>query len=417
MKFAHLADIHLGFQKNETLQKLEQDIFEEILDQCISRKVDFILIPGDMFHANIPEMRVQKYAFSKFRQIHDAGIPVYVVYGSHDFSPVSNSVIDLLEEIGYIKKVIKSRDVSDERITLDFITDKKTGVKIAGLSGLKAGKDIIHYEKLDRNALESESGFKIFLFHGGITEMKTGGVEGDYMPLSLLPKGFNYYAGGHIHKFSHQKYDDYPNVVYPGTPFAGYYNDLEDSARGQKRGFVLVEFEETIKNIELVELKNVNYKIIDVNADARNAESVNQEIIENITKIEPAGKIIIIKVQGELSVGKTTDIDFTAIREKLMDKGALEVKISRSRLTSREYKITSASGKNKVEIETNIFAENIGEIIAKQKEITGDSGVSLAKKLLKDLAQPPLKNEKTLEYNGRITQHALEILGLNIDDS
>ncbi len=100
MKFAHLSDIHLGFQKHEALQKVEQEVFERALDECISRKVDFILIPGDLFHVNIPEMRVQKYAFAKFRQVHQAGIPVYVVYGSHDFSPVSNSVIDLLAEVG-----------------------------------------------------------------------------------------------------------------------------------------------------------------------------------------------------------------------------------------------------------------------------------------------------------------------------
>ncbi|MFB5632957.1 MAG: DNA repair exonuclease, partial [Nitrosopumilus sp.] len=104
MKFAHLSDVHLGFQKHESLQKIEQQVFEKAMDECISRKVDFILIPGDMFHVNIPEMRVQKFAFAKFRAVHDAGIPIYVVYGSHDFSPVSNSVIDLLSEVGYITK-------------------------------------------------------------------------------------------------------------------------------------------------------------------------------------------------------------------------------------------------------------------------------------------------------------------------
>lgn len=94
MLFAHMSDIHLGFQKQENLQKIEQQVFENALDECIKRKVDFILIPGDLFHVNIPEMRVQKFAFAKFRQVHEHKIPVYVVYGSHDFSPVSNSVIE-----------------------------------------------------------------------------------------------------------------------------------------------------------------------------------------------------------------------------------------------------------------------------------------------------------------------------------
>ena len=191
MKFAHLSDIHLGFQKHEALQKIEQQVFEKALDECISRKVDFILIPGDMFHVNIPEMRVQKFAFSKFREVFEAGIPVYVVYGSHDFSPVANSVIDLLAEVGYIIKVTKVKNSEDDKIHLGFFEDVKTGVKIAGLSGLKVGKDIEWYEKLERSSLESEPGFKIFLFHGGISDMKTdSSMEGDLMPLSLLPKGF-----------------------------------------------------------------------------------------------------------------------------------------------------------------------------------------------------------------------------------
>ena len=176
MKFAHLSDIHLGFQKYEALQEIEQNVFEKTLDECISRKVDFILIPGDMFHVNIPEMRVQKYAFAKFKQVHDAGIPIYVVYGSHDFSPVANSVIDLLAETGYITKVTKVKESTEEKITLDFLQDEKTQAKIVGLPGLKQSKDREYYEKLDRTSLESESDFKIFVFHGGISAVPTSRI-------------------------------------------------------------------------------------------------------------------------------------------------------------------------------------------------------------------------------------------------
>lgn len=418
MKFAHLSDIHLGFQKSTALQKIEQDVFEHALDECMSRKVDFILIPGDMFHVNIPEMRVQKFAFAKFKQVYDAGIPVYVVYGSHDFSPVSNSVIDLLAETKFITKVTKVKESTNDKIVLDFIQDKKTGTKITGFSGLKAGKDIAYYEKLDRKSLESEPGFKIFLFHGGISELKSGTEpEGEYMPLSLLPKGFAYYAGGHLHKFSHQKYDNYSHVVYPGTLFAGYHSDLEENARGLKRGFVLVEFDDTIKNIEFVTIPNTNYELIEINAENKVAKSISTELQTRLKQIDPANKIVIIKVEGELSVGKTTDIDFSAIRESLAKKNALEVKINRNKLSSREYNITPASGTNKDEIETNVFKENIGEIRLTQKELTGDEGVKLAKRLLKDLGQPKLETERAAEYNSRIEQNAFEILGLNKDDS
>ncbi|MEX0656851.1 MAG: DNA repair exonuclease [Nitrosopumilaceae archaeon] len=417
MRFAHLSDIHLGFQKQEALQKIEQEVFEKTLDECIACKVDFILIPGDLFHSNIPEMRVQKFAFAKFRQVHDAGIPVYVVYGSHDFSPVSNSVIDLLAETGYITKVTRVKDSQDGKIALDFIQDK-TGVKIAGFSGLKAGKDREYYEKLDRESLESEPGFKIFLFHGGISEVKTEqGPEGEFMPLSFLPKGFSYYAGGHMHKFLHQQYADYSHVVYPGALFAGYHSDLEENAKGQKRGFVLVEFDDKITSVEFVEIKNADYEIIEVDAENRKTESVNKELADKVKEIDPAGKIVIIKVEGELSSGKTAEIDLSLIREQLVQSGAISVNINKNKLTSSEYKITEAKGRDKDEIETNVFKENIGQLRFEQKELIGDSGVLLAKKLLSELGQPSLENEKKLEYLKRIKQGAFGILELKTDDS
>jgi DNA repair protein SbcD/Mre11 len=414
LKFAHLSDIHLGFQKHESLQKIEQQVFEKCLDECITRKVDFILIPGDLFHVNIPEMRVQKFAFAKFREIHDAGIPIYVVYGSHDFSPVSNSVIDLLAEIGYITKVTKATSHEDNTISLECLVDEKTGAKITGLSGLKVGKDREWYEKLDRESLEAESGFRIFLFHGGISDMKTdSGMDGDQMPLSLLPKGFSYYAGGHMHKFNHQSFEDYSNVVYPGTPFAGYHADLEDNANGQKRGFVLVEFEDTVKSVEFVEIENTSYEIIEVDANNRKAESINQELLEKTKDIDPAEKVVIIKVKGELTTGKTADVDISIVRDNLNERNAMVVNVSKNGLTSKEYSITEAKGANKEEIETNVFSENIGQLRFDYPELLSEQGIKLAKKLLSELGQPVLINEKKNEYVPRIRDNALALLGLD----
>jgi len=417
LKFAHLSDVHLGFQKQESLQKIERQVFEKILDECIERKVDFILIPGDLFHVNIPEMRVQKFAFAKFRAVHDAGIPIYVVYGSHDFSPVSNSVIDLLAEVGYITKVTQATSHEDGAISLKCLVDPKTGAKITGLSGLKVGKDREWYEKLDRESLEAEQGLKIFLFHGGISDMKTdSGMDGDQMPLSLLPQGFSYYAGGHMHKFNHQSFDGYSNVVYPGTPFAGYHADLEDNANGERRGFVLVEFDDIVKSVDFVEIENTEYEVIEVDANNRKAESVNQELAEKTGDIDVQNKIVIIKIQGELMAGKTADVDVSIVRDNLNNKDALVVNVSKNQLTSKEYSITEAKGSNKEEIETNVFSENIGQLKFDYPELLNESGIKLSSKLLRELGQSKLENEKNNEYIPRIRDSVLALLGLD-DDS
>lgn len=416
MRFAHISDVHLGYQKNTALQGIERDVFHAVLDECISHRVDFILIPGDLFHVNIPEMRVQKFAFSGFRKVHDAGIPVYVVYGSHDFSPVSNSVIDLLVETGYITKVSQNAEDVDGMIRLGFTLDEKTGAKLVGLPGLKTGKDIEYYQKLDRESLEAESGFKIFLFHGGIAEMKGGGDKGEYMPLSLLPRGFDYYAGGHLHKHAHIRRDDYSHVVYPGTPFAGYHSDLEDAARGEKHGFVLAESsDDGGLSVEFVPIEMVDHTLVQVDAHNKKPASVTREITEKTQAIEPTEKIIILRVEGVLSEGKTTEIDFTGIRRRLLDGGALDVLINHNKLTSSEYDVMDVRGSTRDEIVKNIFTENTKR--SRQKDLSGEAGAALAEDLLKCLMRPQNENERKYEYEKRLQEEALKILDLSIDDT
>ena len=220
-----------------------------------------------------------------------------------------------------------------------------------------------------------------------------------------------------MHKFNHQSFDGYSNVVYPGTPFAGYHADLEDNANGQKRGFVLVEFEDEVKSVDFIEIENTKYEVIEVDANNRKVESVNQELSEKTAEVNAENKVVIIKIQGELMSGKTADVDISIIRDNLNDKNALVVNVSKNQLTSKEYSITEAKGSNKEEIETNIFSENIGQLQFKEKNLTGDLGVALAKKLLSELGQPALENEKKLDYSLRIKQNALGVLGLKLDDS
>ena len=219
-----------------------------------------------------------------------------------------------------------------------------------------------------------------------------------------------------MHKWNHQSFDGYSNVVYPGTPFAGYHADLEDNANGQKRGFVLVEFEDIIKSVDFVEIENTEFEIIDVDANNRKAESINQELSEKTAEIDAVNKVVIIKIQGELMSGKTADVDVSLIRDKLNDAGSLVVNISKNQLKSKEYSITEAKGSNKEEIEINVFSENIGQLKFDYPELLEESGIKLATKLLQELGQSKLENEKNNEYVPRIRNNAFALLGLD-DDS
>lgn len=411
MRFAHLADVHLGFQRQEPLQEIEQQVFEDVVDRCIDGGVDFVLVCGDLFHVNIPDMRVQKVAMKKFRDIHDAGIPVYAVYGSHDFSPTSSSAIDLLEAAGYLRKVTVSSWV-DDRIRLEYIRDERTGALLAGLSGLKAGRDMEYYERLDREFLESADGFRIFLFHGAVGEMMQDEISGESLPLSYMPQGLDYYAGGHLHTFRNRSFSGYENVVYPGTLFAGQTVDMEENARGMGRGFVMVDFGDKVERVRFVETPGCRYEMVDVDADGLASEEAAARIRSIADSIDPAGKVVILKAYGELGSGRTADIDFSAIRKGLLQGGAHHVMIHRRGLTSKEYKTRGESMGTREEIERRTFQDSIADVRIKRATLTGYRGVDLSTKLLATLRHPRSDNEKKADYERRITTDAISRMGL-----
>jgi DNA repair protein SbcD/Mre11 len=411
-----LADTHLGRQKDKKLRIIEKQIFEKTVDTILKNDVDFVLIAGDFFDVNIPDMETQKFTFEQFKKFKNKDIPIYVIYGSHDFSPNSTAVIDLLNSSDFFTKITLAENEED-KISLKFFIDPKTGAKITGLPGLKSSRDVTYYEKLDRIPLETETGFKIFMFHNGIKETITDGIITDTMPVSYLPKNFNYYAGGHMHKFSDGNFPGYNHVVYPGTLFSGHPADFIDNAKGQQRGFVLVEFEKEVQKVEFVHIPNIEYVLIEIDAHDKKVESVDTELRAKIRNSEVKEKLVIINVKGELSEGKTTGIDFSEIKDQLTKNGTLSVLINRNQFSSREYNITAAKGSNKEEIVTNVFTENIGQLLLDDKKLLGDNGINIAKSLLEKLGNGKLDNEKEREYEERMTAEAFGVLEIDLDDS
>ncbi|HEX29172.1 TPA: DNA repair exonuclease, partial [Candidatus Poribacteria bacterium] len=103
--FAHMSDVHLGAFRHNTLKNLVLDSFRKAIDLCAERKVDFIVISGDLFDSNLPDLSVVKQAVAILRKAREKGINIYVIYGSHDFSPTQTSMMDIIEETGLIRKV------------------------------------------------------------------------------------------------------------------------------------------------------------------------------------------------------------------------------------------------------------------------------------------------------------------------
>jgi hypothetical protein len=411
-KFAHIADCHIGANRDPTLEKLELAAFSKAMDICINEKVDFVLISGDLFHANLPDMHVANAAVKKMKEVKDADIPIYVIYGSHDYSPNDTSIIDILESTGLIKKIVKGEDV-EGKLRLEVFTDPKTKAKLVGISGRKAGLEKNYYEILDREYLEKQPGFKIFAFHSAISELKPEFLaQMESIPVSLLPKGFDYYASGHIHRRTESGFPGHERIVFPGALFAGYSRDLEDSARGEKRGFYIVSFDDKVEDVRFMEVPVCEFGYLEYDVKDRNVLQAKKDLLGKLGKIGAENKVVIVKIKGELAGGKTSEISSSEIRDLLKDKGALDVIINRYGLTSKEYAAVKVAGEDSSAIEARLLRENIGAIKVSVEELKADRGAKLAEDLLKILRQGQKVNETRKDYEERVQKHAWGMLGL-----
>ena len=68
VKFAHIADSHLGGWRQPELQKLNLESFRKAIEICIEEKIEFILFSGDLFDSAFPPIEILKEVFAEFRK-------------------------------------------------------------------------------------------------------------------------------------------------------------------------------------------------------------------------------------------------------------------------------------------------------------------------------------------------------------
>jgi DNA repair exonuclease SbcCD nuclease subunit len=412
IRFAHLADVHLGAFRDATLRELNLEAFKRCLAQCIDAKLDFVVIAGDLFHAALPDMRVVDEATKAMRRARDAGLRLYLVYGSHDYSPTATSVIDVLASAGVLRK-IHSADASKP----ELVRDEPTGVTLAGACARPRGLEASFFEEADWRGFEQTSGVKIFVFHSAIDEHKPEFLaRSEGIPLARFPKGCAYYAGGHVH--ARAEIDETPRgfgrIVFPGPLFAADYRDLEEAAR-HDWGYYVVEIDSADNQVktQFKPLRLAGVVSIEFNAEGKSAGETSRELLERISGADFGGKIVLVKASGELREGKPSEIGFAAVREAALSRGARVFYLNRGALTARESLAQRVEGASKHEIEERAFADACAKF-GSQNEFLRKEGARVARELLRALSKPrdeELK-EKKVDYEARLRREAGRILGI-----
>ncbi len=294
VRFAHLADVHLGCWKIPELQELNIEAFRRAVNVCLESNVEFVLISGDLFDSAFPSIDILKEAAEQLKKLRDKNIECYVIAGSHDYSVSGKTFLDVLEKAGLCRKISS------------FLAGD---VAISGLEGRKAGLEVKNVE----NLRIEEGKIKILMLHT-TTEGTAEAEFTNHVKIDDLPDA-DYYAAGHIHKC--QTIEMYgKKIIYPGCLFPCTFSELEEFGHGS---FYIVELGAETK-LEKKEI--ILREVIPLHVEIKESEQVS-DVLEILKDKKDA--IVLLRLSGKIE-GKTSDINFAEIEDFCKSRNLLLLK-------------------------------------------------------------------------------------------
>lgn len=254
--FLHTGDLHLdtpftgltGAVPAEVSRRLREATlraWSRIVDLAIDRRVDFVVVAGDVFEAETRTLRGQLAFADGLERLASHGIPAAVVTGNHD--PLSGW------EATVPWPSAAHRFEAEEPMAWPVVVD---GVEIARVYGMSYARKAETRDLAARFRRDPDSPFAIGLLHAtvGVNERHER-----YAPTTsevLAASGMDYWALGHIHRRRVERAAA-PMVVYPGNPQG------RDPGEAEAKGVAIVTVDDAgTPSVEFVDTDVVRWTVV-----------------------------------------------------------------------------------------------------------------------------------------------------------
>ena len=291
MKFAHLADTHLGYRQFGLIEREKDfyEVFEKVIDKIIEENVDFVIHSGDLFETARPSPNALLVFQKGLLKLKGAGIPMYAIAGNHDM---------------VMRKGAIPPQVIFKKLGLKVISPINTNythgdVFIAGLPYYPSSQSKVLKSKLAEISKKAANYDKaILVLHQGIDKYFGYKYE---LEIGEIPDNFDYYALGHVHNYVNDSFGR-GRLVYPGSGEIWKTNELQDYNQNGK-GFVVVDFDGQKPLVKRVKV-DLPREFIKRSLDYKNLESGIagiKEIIKDFDK-KPILNLTVNDVENDTSV-------------------------------------------------------------------------------------------------------------------
>lgn len=305
--FIHAADLHIGtpFRNIGRADRRITDFlldstfraFDALLSLAIEKKVDFVLLSGDLFDSHDRNLKAFLHFRTGMKRLQREGIRIFIVHGNHDPLDEMSGVVDLPENCN----VFSSNHTK-------WLIHEREGRQIAAIFGRSFASRSVKENLAAEVPTGPEKIFKIVMLHCTV-----GSQPGhySYAPCSLSDltaclnggEAVDYWALGHVHKA--KILSRRPFAVYPGVLQGRNFRE-----QGEKGAFLVEVSGERAVRLNFWPLDNVRW--LELEIDAASAQSPGSLMDEAWRQIDAAreaadhrGLVLRLAIRGRSLLSKT----------------------------------------------------------------------------------------------------------------
>ncbi len=289
MKFIHAADIHLDSpltglgaygQAAERPRNATREAFANLIDAALEREADFLIIAGDLYDGPWKDYNTGVYFCRHMGRLHQAGIPVFLLFGNHDAESEMTKKLELPPNV----------HIFDARKPATF--------KLDGLKTALHGQSF-RQKEITANLAAGYPPPVPGFYNIGVLHTALGGYarHANYAPCALAElqaKGYDYWALGHVHE----------RQIWPGPPAVAFPGNLQGRHAREPgpRGALWVELDDAgaarISNLE-VDVLRWGLLGIDVAECRRFADVINliRARLEATLAADDSGKPLALRIE------------------------------------------------------------------------------------------------------------------------
>ncbi len=212
--FIHTADLHLdspfsGLRRvDDQIASLFRDAtfqaFDNVVDLALDKKVDFLLVAGDVYDASDRSLRAQLKFADGLNKLARAGIRSFVCHGNHDPLDGWSASLNWPEGAHIFGPKLESIPVA---------VKGEEVVRVHGVSYPTSRIDDFFGSGFQR---QGQQPFQIGLFHCSVGSDPAHETYAPRTINDLVSADLDYWALGHVHTCRVLK-DDHPFIAYPGN--------------------------------------------------------------------------------------------------------------------------------------------------------------------------------------------------------